>query len=352
MRCYDVVVVGAGPAGSRAAQAAAEAGASVLLVERKAEIGRPVQCGECIPRMALRDVGIPSRVIAQSVRWMTLHLPTGRSVTLRAPSLMIDRALFDKHLAILALKAGAEIALRTRAVEPTETGLVLDRGGKREEIGATVIVGADGPESAVARWIGLPRQDVGIGVQYEVVVEQPSEEIQLFFDPEYAQGYAWYLPKGQTANVGIGLGPGAVQRAAEIIERFLAHLVDRGVIKRSRTLAYTAGLVPIGGSRTACDGRILLAGDAAGHTNALNGAGIWSAAVAGRSAGRAAAAAVQSGNLEDLRLHERTCRTVFGDAYARAQERRDALDRAWSTDASSLEEHVRAAWLGEYCENS
>src|SRR3990170_3863579 len=112
-----------------AAKTAAEAGASVLLVERKSEIGLPVQCGECVPFVALRDLALPREIIAQSVRRMTLHFPSGETRSLSAPSVMIVRCLFDKHLAVLAARAGAEIALRTKAVDVTERGLVVERRG-------------------------------------------------------------------------------------------------------------------------------------------------------------------------------------------------------------------------------
>ena len=114
--CFDVLIVGAGPAGSCAARAAAEAGARVLMIEKRMKIGEPVQCAEFVPRLLAREVNIPSETIAQEIQGMTTFMPNGEILRKRTPGFIIDRAGFDKALAMDASKAGAKILTGTRAV--------------------------------------------------------------------------------------------------------------------------------------------------------------------------------------------------------------------------------------------
>jgi digeranylgeranylglycerophospholipid reductase len=165
VKMIDVLVIGAGPAGSRAAEVAAEGGASVILVERRKKVGVPVQCAEFLHKKVVHKLEVPSRAIAQDVDGMVTHLFGGIKATSRAPGCVLHRDLFDAFLSERAVKAGAELMLGTLAVEPImgdkrgdgPVGAVLEHGrtGKLEKVWAKVMIGADGPGSVVGSWIGL-----------------------------------------------------------------------------------------------------------------------------------------------------------------------------------------------------
>ncbi len=191
LRRYDVVIVGAGPAGSSAALAAAQAGARVLVVERRREIGLPVQCAEYVPRQLRWHVPWSSDWVAQEIAVMRTHLPDGEVVETPAAGYVIHRALFDQGLAAAARQAGAEVMLEAQALEPTAEGLVIRQGRKTFESWATVIVGADGPQSTVAGWVGQGKQKMLVAAQCRVHLEKPVEATQVYFDPFYVGGYGW-----------------------------------------------------------------------------------------------------------------------------------------------------------------
>ncbi|MFN3821284.1 MAG: NAD(P)/FAD-dependent oxidoreductase, partial [bacterium] len=164
---YDVVVVGAGPAGSMAAKSAAEMGAKVLLLERDPVVGTPVRCGEGISGDNLsRLIPIQDRWIAARVEGVVIYAPNGTGVTVRADKdigYVLERALFDRYLAELAAEAGADVLTRAdvdglvmegKAV----TGVYYTRLGKRNRVAAKVTIGADGVESRVGRWAGIHTQ--------------------------------------------------------------------------------------------------------------------------------------------------------------------------------------------------
>ena len=111
----DVLVVGLGPAGGAAALAAAQAGLRVAAVERRKEIGMPVQCAEFIP-LPLARYAMPEGVLQQRIQGMISHLPSGTMEKSDTPGLMIDRAAFDQALALQAGQSGARLHLNSRLV--------------------------------------------------------------------------------------------------------------------------------------------------------------------------------------------------------------------------------------------
>lgn len=343
---YDLVVVGAGPAGSSAARAAAERGLSVLLLDRRAEIGRPVQCAECVHPLILRWVPVPPDCIAFRTARLRTFLPGGQSLAMAAPAFILQRALFDQHLAALAVQAGADLWLQTTAVRPAPGGIIVRRGRGEEEVSATVIVGADGPRSTVGTWIGRRNSQLLAAAQVELVVASAAPETEVYFAPAYRGGYGWYFPKGLTANVGVGLGgPGAtLAAAARALEHLLARLRAAGRISGAQTVARTAGFVPVGGLLQPWAGNVLLAGDAAGAVHPLTGAGILFAVISGQEAGAATAGAVR-GDAAVFAAYERRCRALFGAAIERGLQARRRLAEGWTDDPAVLDRLLRENWI-------
>jgi geranylgeranyl reductase family protein len=338
----DVLVVGAGPGGSTAARVAAAEGARVLLVEKRPVVGLPVQCAEYVPAQIVGYVTPPERCTRARIRTLRTHLSDGETVETPAAGYVLDRASFDKALAVAASRAGAEIWTAARAMERTERGVLVRRAGRDIEVACRVVIGADGPRSTVGRWVGQTNTEFIDGLQVEIILPAPQESTHVYFDPIYRGGYGWLFPKGETANVGVGVnrGMGGDPRAA------LAHLLEKLEIAPGAILGRTGGPVPSGGSvaQVRVD-NVLLVGDAAGHTHPVTGAGIFSAIVSGELAGGAAAKAVKSGDLASLDEYEREWSPFMGGPLRHALTKRRYLDEHWSDDPAVLSGVVRETWV-------
>lgn len=343
---YDVIVIGAGPAGSSAARAAARRGLSVLLVDKRAEVGRPVQCAEYVSRLILQEVPVPRACVAHGTTHLRTHLPSGREHVMAAPGFILHRALFDKHLAIEAARAGADVMLRTTALERTDGGVVVRTARREQEIEAGVVIGADGAHSTVGRWIGQRNIDFVAAAQCELVMNAAAPETEVYFAPEYVGGYAWLFPKRLTANVGVGVHSAVgVSGASTALERFLDRLKAAGRLQNINAVAYTSGFVPVGGLLKGWEENILLAGDAAGCVHPVTGAGILFALISGRLAGETAAEALRGGNLELLSAYQRRCNERLGGPIARGLASRRRLVEGWSADGAELEELLQQNWV-------
>jgi digeranylgeranylglycerophospholipid reductase len=300
VEAFDVVVVGAGPAGSVAARFASEGGARTLLVDRRPELGEPVQCGEYVPSpeelatifpfpsVIRESFHIPPETVLRETSTMACVSPNGRRFSFPLRGATVSRRAFDKALAAEAEGAGAELR-HPAGVLSVDGDTVRFAGGGA--VRAKVVVGADGPISTVARSVGfsVPRE------MYRMITASTPgsfpDEIDLFFGSVAPGGYAWMIPRARDANVGVGvryLPRGAT--LSSLLDRFVSDEGWAPAVERTRWW------VPLGPPpESAVVGRTLFAGDAANLVMATNGGGIPTAMISGRDAGVAAAQHVRSG---------------------------------------------------------
>ena len=335
---YDVIVVGAGPAGSCAAWRAALDGLSVLLIEKDPEIGFPVRCAEGISQHSVQAfLGDPDpRFISASINRVRLTSPEGTSVVLarELDAYILDRRVFDKVLAGKAESAGAEILTGSPALGMKRSDgmweLTVNTAGSEVVIPARGIVAADGIESMVGRWAGLAchtlTREMESCYQYTLTdLDIEQNVIEMVFGSRTSPGgYSWIFPKGEgTANVGLGL----IRNVAP--EKITARdYLDRWIEERfpgAGCLRAVAGGVIVGKtlSSISSDG-VILVGDAAHQINPLSGAGISSGMRAGWMGGGILAEQIAA-----------------GDTSARALKRYDSM---WKRTLGDLHEsHLRLA---------
>jgi len=326
---YDLVVVGAGPAGSIAAKTAAEKGLDVLLVEKRQEIGTPVRCGELVSSRAIaKFTEINKKWVAAEVKWAKIYLPDGKEIIQsgedeKEVQLVLERKIFDRHLAELAAKAGADIMVKTAAIglKRRKDGLVdiiLRKIGEDFSVKSKIIIGADGIESRVGKWAGidtsLELDEIGSAVQYLMIdVDFDSDYAYFWFSKDIAPGgYAWLFPKGERkANIGLGVIPALTNKSAkEYLDDFVKKNFEGGKI-----LEVVAGAVPLKGPiETAVADNVMLAGDAARHADPFTGGGIANAMKAGFFAACVAAEAIEKKDYsrEFLKKYDEFWKNDFG----------------------------------------
>ncbi|MBD3343712.1 MAG: geranylgeranyl reductase family protein [Chitinivibrionales bacterium] len=317
MKKYDILVVGAGPAGSMAARAAAEGGRSVCILERKSRVGIPVRCGEGIGMKGFsRHLELRREWVKATIKSFRMISPAGYRVDFKNfhknvdKSFVVDRELMDADLAKDAVKAGAELHCNTPVVsiERHASGMYECITPEERYTGWCVIL-AEGIESRLARKFGwrtsLSFEDIescAFTRIYDSKID--SDTMELYLGSHVAPGgYAWIFPRGDgSANAGLGVlgtlsGPG---KAEKYLKKFIAEKFPG-----ARKDIIHCGGVPVGRwIRPLYRDGVMIVGDAASQVNALSGGGIAYALHAGTLAGRAAARAFKKDRFDARGLKE------------------------------------------------
>lgn len=311
---WDLIVVGAGPAGAAAALGALTAapGLRVLVLDRAA-FPRDKACGDGIsPDVTdlLAALGLPGLLDDWApVRRLELSHGEHRvSRPMRRPVRVVPRTVLDHRLLEAAVAAGARFERhRVRTVRPHRGVVVVD-----DEFAGRVVVGADGAYSAVRQAAGVAavrRRAIALRGYVATAPRWAGRQI-IAFDQEHRQAYAWCFDRGDgLANVGYGaFGTDGLTRAALL--RRLGELLPGA----EDGTDWCGHHLPLSSWRwTQPDGRLLLAGDAAGLINPMTGEGIHYAVATGALAGRAAAAAVTAQRPETAGARHRTAvRALLG----------------------------------------
>lgn len=317
---WDVVVLGAGPAGLNAAHAATGLGARTLVLDR-ARHPRYKTCGGGLLGLSLNSVGpelaIPVRArvstVSFSYRGKWQYVKTDRTGAVLS---MVDRSEFDAALRDAVESSGAVIrekALVRSVVQPAAGGgacVVLADG---ESISARTVIGADGSAGVSARHVGVRYRQTDLGLEYELPADgalAATWRNRVHLDWGAIPGsYGWLFPKGDFLTVGVIAergDPAGTRAYLSHLVRFLglAHLEpahDSGHLTRCRTTE--SPLVR---------GSVIVAGDAAGLLEPCTREGISYALRSGTLAGVAAAKAALSADLAPLAEYERQVRLTLG----------------------------------------
>jgi geranylgeranyl reductase family protein len=331
MERFDVLVVGAGPAGSTAAYRLARAGASVLLADR-ARFPRDKPCGGGLTMRAVRQLPFSvDPVVEDRTRHVEFGLNFGSRFERHAEEplvLMTQRRRLDAFLVEHAARAGADFrdGVKVTEVELTDSGVLARLDGTK--VAASAALGADGVNGLAARAAGLEGgRDYGVALEANVpygVVSRERYQGRLCLElANVPGGYGWVFPKGDHVNVGVG----GWEREGPRMREHLARFCREYAIPESALESMRGYRLPLLHPRARlAKGRLALLGDAAGLVDPLSGDGIYEALL---SAKLAAGAILEllAGQTADLERYDRELRRALSSQLAAAWGAKIALDR-------------------------
>ena len=348
MKDFDVLIVGAGPAGSFAAERLAKGGTRVALFDGR-PAGEPKACGGGVTAKALKAWPHLLDAVGRTVNELEMYSPSGKRLHLELdePFAIYSRIAFDSYLRDRAKEAGAEVffeKIKARAVKRTDSGWILrGAGGNAAEWSGKIIVGADGANSAIAKKLAGPLQasDMEVAFGYRTPLPETGDvPTVIAFLPRWV-GYAWAFPRLDHISFGIATTQEAFAHKAldDLLWRFMigyyrqreggeANIWENsrqeGASNLERNLRATAeryaaripGLADqTWDKRRACGEGWALLGDAAGFADPVTGEGIYYAL---RSA-ELFAEAFLAGRPEE---YEKRWREDFGGELRRASQMR------------------------------
>ena len=309
---YDVVVVGSGPAGASTARAAAQRGLRVLLIDKRQELGAPIQCSGAVSAHALRDAAIlpDDEFVATPIYGFAVYDNAGHGTILDYRQLkpdvyqdkplgyVVDRRRFDRYLMTLAERDGVTVWLKTEGLgfQPQADGsaeVYLRQFGQPTSLRTRVIVGADGVQSQVGKWAGI-KTDVKLSelascLQFIVDGVDTNGILEIITGHQWAPGgYAWLFPKGNGyAELGLGVVRTRTDKDARWhLDHFIHHSFMAARLQKYRVLEVHGGGVTLSAPlKKQIADHVILVGDAARHGNPITGGGIHTALRGGVIAG-------------------------------------------------------------------
>jgi digeranylgeranylglycerophospholipid reductase len=339
-RQFDVIVVGAGPAGSMAALHAAKGGAKTALLE-KMKLPREKLCGGGVSGWVIKKIGIPSNIIERTIEQAQVvagkkllpPVPWPKNIAWRT----VMRAKFDYYLATKAVEAGATL-IQSTPVESVafdgDNNVCGVKTATRGVMKSKIVVGCDGAPSTIARtagfwgrWFNNDAEEWRRRCAYctEAHFRLPDEEIDkrmgntlyLFYERDL-MGYHWLFPK--KGIITVGTGSATTRMTKKPISYFNNFVKDNTIaaelLKGAKLIGKVRGAyVPFSGTFTPSYGDgVILAGDSAGMVGAVTGEGIYFAVRAGIAAGEVASQAALSDNTSagHLSKFEKRWKTEIG----------------------------------------
>lgn len=333
---YDVIVIGAGPAGAVTSKIVSSAGFRTLLLEKNEACRSP--CAGYIGNTTELEP-LDDAIIQSGIRKMRVYFPDLSFHDFSLNGFVVDRYLFDMELIRNSQSSGTEI----RWSSPV-SGIISGKVKFCNELACgKIIVGADGVFSRTASIMGLEKQRFAACAQYHLKGIQPLSHIcEIFFNSEYAPGgYVWIYPTGKdSAKVGVGV---TCPNPRMYLDNFIRCSDVSGRLFGTKT-EFITGALPIGGLREKLFfGNILLVGDSAGMADPITGAGIHNAILAGKIAGKTIIDVLEGDDIEQLSRYETKIRRLLGRPLGRSLEKRKKMDSCSNNDL--LHEQLPELWV-------
>lgn len=280
MRKYDVIIIGAGPGGLRCAEVLSKSDKSVLLLEKNDEIG-PKVCAGGLTRKSFQYLSPPDHIIKKTFDRVIFKTFKRETILSFGENLLytINRKNLGQWQLSKLKNTAVEIRTGELVIEVNSDYIVTNKSGK---IGYSHLVGADGSNSIVRRYLGLETKLIGVAFHY-LTPTKKYNDIELFFDSQlFHSWYSWIFPYGEYSSIGYGYFPKIIssKKAREEFDQWT----------RKNNIDISGGKFqahPIN-----CDyqgyrfGNVFLVGDAAGLASGFTGEGIYQALVSGEEAAK------------------------------------------------------------------
>lgn len=369
----DVVIVGAGPAGSLCAKYLAQSGVDVLVVEKKQEIGVPKRCAEAVDFNVFQKVGIEPHPLwlVRRLYNAVLHAPNENCVKFGARTQMeggciIERKVFEKHLAKDAICAGAKYWLKTTALGVLKEkddvhGVVVEHLGIEKKIMAKITVAADGVDSKIAKSAGLdtvnPLNSYMSCIQYEMagLKNIDEEAIHLYYGNTIVPGgYLWIFPKGNSlANVGVGIN--VLKSRDKSAKRHLDSFIEDHslIFNEASAIEINSGGVPVFRMlETLAINGLMIIGDAAQLVNPVTGGGIDLAMLSGKLAAEVAVESLHKNDVsrKSLSTYQNRWELLFGKRLKRMHRLKKFMENLSDDDFNRLADILTSENLQDLAE--
>jgi len=342
---FDVVTVGGGPCGSFSALTAAKLGAKVAICEEHESVGIPKHCTGHLNLNGLKRLKLnhlPKNIVENEISAVTFYSPSGKEFSIRFNSPVtcsVNRELFDKYLAELAIRVGVEYRLGSRVKSLIfqngfVTGVTVNRRGVMETLSAKTVIDAEGVSSVLLKKAGLQSLDSAMVVnavhaEVDRLEDVEDDLVEVYLGEKHAPGFfAWIIPKQEgTAKIGLATNVGNPKRY--LLKFIRDHPIASQKLRKSKILNQTFHPISLGGPipKTYHHG-LLIVGDAASQVKPTTGGGVIFGLLCSKIAGEVAHEAIKNNDFSErfLSRYQNRWKSLIGFELAMMRQLRIMLN--------------------------
>ena len=292
---HDLVIVGAGAAGNAVARWLE--GVDALVIDRKREIGKPVECAGLISKRTLElfEFDRDSWFIQNEIYGAYIHSPKGKTYHIGGDGVhayAIDRSGLERSMAEIARKKGVDYLLNTKVEEAYREGNKIVLRMKEREVETSIAIGADGIDSVIRRsFFQQEPEEVlfGIGVEVEGIDVDPRN-VHVFFGNKLAPGFfAWIIPtdrNGKRGRAGLCRPSTISKNPRSMLHDLFNYPTTREYLEDAEVVEVMAGRIPLGYMKESVKDNLILIGDSAFQVKPLSGGGLYPIAEASKICSR------------------------------------------------------------------
>jgi geranylgeranyl reductase family protein len=294
---FDVLIIGAGPAGSLAAKTAAENGLKVCILEKQriGENGRYKACGGALAWELVEEIDYPEDKIARIIESLELHHIDGTRFSKKGKGAVVWRSTFDKHLSDMAKQSGAIIREKEPLIRIQKKGKKYHVITPQNSYYSKYVIAADGVNSQTLKqldWPSFKKNDLILTITKEMKTKRSKinnilgdDAVHLFFGKSLIPvGYAWLFPKKETITVGWGNQINLIKNSREEFNAYLNLPIVQKALKDSKLSIFKPHLIPVGLRPQIYADNAFAVGDAGGIVDPISGKGIPYAMMSGKFA--------------------------------------------------------------------
>jgi geranylgeranyl reductase family protein len=298
---YDIIIVGAGPAGCKTAELLGKEGIKVLILEEHSKIGKPVQCAGLISHRLFELSKVSKNILLNTVRKARFYSPNKNYLELKSKNdvFIVNREKLDKELSEKAKNNGVKIKTFTRFENYSDKKNFLKIKTSKGYFQTKLLIGADGPNSIVAHLSGLKLgENILVGLQNTVKSEFDTEAVELWFGNKISPDFfGWVIPENKNwARVGLGTS----KKSMEYFKRFLNIRIGNKV----KTKDNVSGVIRYGLIEKSVSDRIILVGDAASQVKPFSGGGVIYGLIGSKFASEACIKSIEEDRYDEKFLEE------------------------------------------------